>query len=69
MPSNTAKVDRSTPFGNPFKVGVDALDQAHATKLYRAWLHGSSDGKDVLALAKKVLQGKDLACWCKPGTP
>ncbi len=68
MPPGAVKVDRSTRFGNPYKVGACARDQAHAVELYRDWLH-SEAGERLLALAKERLTGKDLACWCKPGTP
>lgn len=90
MPANTMKVDRSTPWGNPFPVGsvVDTsmldwvLDAAkrlsipHDTPLtteqsvamFKALVEKnlrSSWGK----LMVKMLRGKNLACWCKPGEP
>lgn len=76
MPRNTIKVDRSTRWGNPFKVGetathpvtgkrlrVSSRDQA--ISLYRAFLK-SPKGKEVAMLAGQMLKGKNLACWCKP---
>lgn len=35
-------VGRGTPWGNPFIVGVDATNNAHATALYREWLENNS---------------------------
>lgn len=92
MPENTVKVDRSTGFGNPFRIekgksqhlgvvwfvgtwGGPAMwikyskEEAAeiSIKAFRAWM---SDANRI-QLAREVLAGKDLACWCstKPGTP
>jgi hypothetical protein len=54
MPANTAQVDRSTLFANPFSVKEDGHDRAVA--MHRAWLTGRSIGK-------VSLRGKNLACW------
>lgn len=37
-PDNCVIVDRTSRFGNPFKIGEDADDAAHATALYIEWL-------------------------------
>lgn len=79
MPPDTVKVDRSTRWGNPFRVGdsvqitPDApvavcFSQAEAVEAYRALMSTpamASHRADIRA----QLAGKDLACWCKPGTP
>ncbi len=56
MPPGAVKVDRSTRFGNPYRVGVEARDPAHAVELYRDWLR-TEEGQRILALAKERLAG------------
>lgn len=81
MPPDTVKVDRSTRWGNPFRVGVDG-DAARCVALYRDLMAGkpidetavqASPACMVYAQLQRVrlgeLRGKDLACWCKPGEP
>lgn len=80
MPPNTVKVDRSTKWGNPFKVGEDGT-AAHCVELYRALLSGYTilTSKADLELQLKTravvvacideLRGKDLACWCRADKP
>ena len=38
MPEDAIYVGRPGEWGNPFKIGKDADDAAHAVDLYRAWL-------------------------------
>lgn len=64
MPENTVKVDRSTRWGNPFRVGddmpgmagepMDAIDACHCFRLFAA-----------PTLDLSPLRGKNLACWCR----
>lgn len=81
MPENTVKVDRSTPWGNPFVTGKHGT-QARCVELFTILLSGRvavSMGADVgraqLAYVEHArkhlpeLRGKHLACWCRPGTP
>jgi hypothetical protein len=78
MPPDTVKVDRSTRWGNPFRVGDRVhrgpsysgrdevvRDAAHAVRLFRAWLWTQARSDSLVPL----LRGKNLACWCKPGEP
>ena len=81
MPENTVKVDRTTKFGNPFKVGVfrcfantddpnDVVvacpgDLNEAVDAFR-WLAEQSDRAEMI---QRDLRGKNLACWCRPGEP
>ena len=66
------KVDRSTPWGNPFKPGSTCAytggrpvqDNRHAFVLFKAV--APLDIKRVEA-ARKVLAGHNLACWCGLG--
>jgi len=76
MPGNTVKVDRTTPFGNPFSIKDYGHDRAVA--LHRAWLTGQAldapipptEAKRLAARRQQVLEalpslrGKNLACWC-----
>jgi hypothetical protein len=59
-------IGRPGPFGNPFKVGRDARDNAEAVELFRCWL--SSDNPKAIAMCHRIdeLKGKVLGCWCKP---
>lgn len=78
MPPNTVKVDRATVFGNPVRVPPDQ-DAQWAVDHYRKALerHGAikvpvtSRGTFVTTVEqiRYVLRGKNLACWCKLGTP
>lgn len=73
-------VGRPGPWGNPFIVGKHG-DAAYCVDLYKALLAGMlrvGADPDVEALertrrfvAENVgeLRGKNLACWCKPGSP
>lgn len=80
MPPDTVKVDRSTPFGNPFS--ADDLEPAKAVALFRAWICGKISPAELssslphnavhfLLIARRrllgglpSLRGKNLACWC-----
>lgn len=73
MPQNTLKVDRTTRWGNPFKVGESIsgrypVDQMGAVQMFRDMLADS----ELLSIYGyhgdlSPLRGKNLACWCKPG--
>lgn len=71
MPPNTVKVDRSTRYGNPFKVTEDR-SEADAAMAFHTWLTvegchaGIPEQKAALLAALPELRGKNLACWCKP---
>lgn len=41
-PAGARYVGRGTRYGNPFVIGTDADDAAHATALYRAWLENNA---------------------------
>jgi hypothetical protein len=67
MPANTAKVDRTTRWGNHPAARVDATG-AEAVRLFAHWVENeASDAwKDA---AIRALANKNLACWCKDGAP
>ena len=80
MPANTVKVCRPSKWGNPFKIGeipdcvppseyYRAVDQAEAVMLFRDWLDVTNEGLEIKSRCKIELRGKNLACWCKEGTP
>lgn len=73
LPANTVVVSRPSFWGNPIRVmGADnVLDQARTVEQYRAWLSGGMAFRDHLPVLARLpeLRGKNLACWCKPGTP
>lgn len=65
MPPNTVKVDRTSCWGNPFKIGDFGIPDAIAAKQrFREWFEGRVVGPDLPPLT--ALRGKNLACWCKP---
>ena len=71
MPPNTVKVDRSTRWGNPFRVGQDG-NRPKCVALFRKLLTDpsfdlSSDHRLFVFTAERLkadLGGKNLACWC-----
>lgn len=76
------KVDRSTPFGNPFRTGIHGNAEACVSR-FRDLLTGlvrmypvpcpayleQVEARDRILERLDELRGKDLACWCKPGAP
>lgn len=69
MPANTVKVCRPTKYGNPHAVGFCHVcgvehTQAEAVEEFRAMLELAEIPADL-----SELRGKNLACWCKTGTP
>ena len=59
------KVDRSTPWGNPYEKGKHGT----AEQCVRLYIARYTDDAAFRARVRKELAGKDLACWCKPGDP
>ena len=65
LPPNTVVVSRPSRWGNPLKVGALGVPDAEtAVMRYRAWLTTGPCVPDLTPL-----RAKNLACWCKPGTP
>jgi hypothetical protein len=61
---NCIKIDRSTIFGNPFRIGIDG-NREEVIKKYEEWI--MKDEQLILRnKMKKELKGKILGCWCKP---
>ena len=55
------KIDRTTKWGNPFKVGVDGT-QDEVIKKHLIWIKT----KPHLMNSLHELKGKRLGCWCAP---
>jgi hypothetical protein len=64
---HAVKVDRSTKWGNRYRVGDpspvtgDPMTAEEACDLFECHV--------VPTLPVHELAGKDLACWCRPGAP
>ena len=82
MPPNTVKVDRTTKWGNPFRVGATReRTRDYCADLFEFMCGGyicmcddpePDEQRAYLKMAKrdiKQLRGKNLACWCKVGDP
>lgn len=81
MPPNTVRVDRSSKFGNPFRSDrpspeVLASGARTAAEAFALWLQSLGGLENVDVPRRRIilgslheLRGKNLACWCKPGTP
>lgn len=80
MPANTVKVDRTTRWGNPFKLHGDGKPMAPevAVGLFRRLLQDQGGfmvkvrGQAIpttVADIRRELRGKNLACWCPLSGP
>ncbi|MGK2897244.1 MAG: DUF4326 domain-containing protein [Burkholderiaceae bacterium] len=83
MPENTVKVDRSTRWGNPFtptmllvspsRAGMkqgEPIGVAGAVEAFRTLMKTRLRREPAKTRAfLEELRGKNLACWCQPGTP
>jgi Domain of unknown function (DUF4326) len=56
-------VGRPTKWGNPYRIGVDG-NREQVLKKSREFLMANPG---FVEDARNELQGKNLACWCKPG--
>lgn len=55
-------VGRSSPFGNPYHIGVDGT-RAQVIEKFRSYLLSNAT---LLARVRAELRGKILGCHCKP---
>lgn len=65
-PANTVVVARPGKWGNHIVVGEDVETAEEAVELFQGICVGNPG---FLAMVKKELRGKNLACWCAPGQP
>ena len=74
MPPDTVKVDRSTKWGNPFRLDRDG-DRAECVRLFQRLLNADAPllgypASEQVALLHCIheqadqLRGRNLACWC-----
>ncbi len=82
-PPLTVVVSRPSRWGNPYLVSseppgtilddrqgtIAVASRADAVAAYREWLIGTEEGEAILSLAKRKLQGLNLACWCPLDQP
>lgn len=57
-------VGRGTDWGNPFR--LDTYGRADAVSAFREWCHPDSALGEA---ARRILRGKNLACWCALDQP
>jgi Domain of unknown function (DUF4326) len=72
MPPNTIKVDRSTQWGNPFRIGPgpeDAASPSHAVFKFKCMTTRGISGAQYRGKVQHLLKGKNLACWCPLDAP
>jgi hypothetical protein len=67
MPANTAKVDRTTRWGNhpAARAGVRGAD---AVRLFARWVENEAP-EEWKCAAVMALKNKNLACWCMEDAP
>lgn len=68
MPPNTVSVTRPSIFGNPYRVGIDG-DALGCVNLFRVMLDGNVWSEPNERSVRKLLRGKNLACYCPLGQP
>lgn len=62
FPATAQRIDRSSPWGNPFFIGIDG-SRAEVCRLFDAYARWRLKVQpDWL----EPLRGKDLICWCAP---
>ena len=76
LPVGSTKVDRSTRWGNPFRVGDDGVpDAAAALRLFQKLLDDPriADSPVYFVFTRERLRadlgGRHLACWCALPAP
>jgi hypothetical protein len=67
MPANTAKVVRTTRWGN-HPAAHAVVTGAEAVRLFARWVENEAPEEWKYA-AVLALKNKNLACWCKEGAP
>lgn len=81
MPPNTVKVDRTSKFGNPFRIGLVVCGCRSVGECDHNQLRCATADEAVAAYAdigrslkrlreiREALGGKNLACWCPLDQP
>lgn len=69
MPENTVYVGRPSMWGNPF-LGPDAAEKFRAALFDLGKCPAYAfEHMRLIRDRHRDLEGKNLACWCKPGYP
>ena len=63
------RVDRATPWGNPWPVGSKYGSRHEVVERYRRHLWQRIRTGDIPLQELAALSGKPLACWCWPRRP
>lgn len=64
-PAAAVRVDRSTPWGNPFYIGEHGT-RAEVIEQHQAWFDSKIQVSGLFRAQVAALAGKDLLCWCAP---
>jgi hypothetical protein len=64
IPKDAVYIGRPSKWGNPFVIGLDG-SRDEVVRKHKAYLMAMPK---LCEDAKKELRGKDLVCWCKPGS-
>ncbi len=62
--NGAVRIDRRTPWGNPFRIGPATREQVIAQYRVDLWRRIRAGEIKIEELAS--LHGKTLACWCAP---
>ena len=62
IPESAIRIDRTSPYGNPFHMFGDSQRDLVCDK-FEATVEADPVRKAVII---KALRGKDLVCWCAP---
>lgn len=65
-PDGSVIVDRTSRYGNPYKVGRDVASNAEAVEMYRRYLDTRPDLTEQIGAN---LRGRDLVCFCDLTAP
>ena len=65
-PPNSKRVTRPSRWGNPYRVGKEAVDAAEAVALFRDYIQRNPS---MVELAKRELAGFNLGCTCPLDKP
>lgn len=58
-------IDRTTVFGNPYKIGRDG-NREKVLEKYKKYFHIRLAKDNKFVKQVEELRGKKLGCWCKP---
>jgi len=62
------RIDRTTKFGNPFRLEKDGgkYSRAESIQKYREWFYNRIQEDPEFRKEVEDLKGLRLGCWCKP---